>query len=186
MSLLKEKYIKDVIPALKERFDYGSVMAVPKIEKVTINTGFGKLVSGKTGDDLRKSIEGILGDLSQVAGQKAVATRAKKSIAGFKMREGTAIGAKTTLRGKRMYDFLDRFVHIVLPRSRDFQGIERSSVDGQGNLTIGIKEHIFFPEISPEKIRNMFGLEVTITTTAKTQEEGLELFSQLGFPIKKQ
>ncbi|MCH8986890.1 50S ribosomal protein L5 [Patescibacteria group bacterium] len=182
---LREKYEKKVITALMQKFDYSNKMAVPKIEKVVINTGFGKLVANKTGDDLRKTIAGILTDTSSVAGQHAVVTLAKKSIAGFKLREGVPMGAKVTLRGQRMYDFLERLVNIVLPRSRDFQGISASSVDEEGNLTLGIKEHIFFPEISPEKIRNMFGLEVSIVNTAKNREEGLELFQLLGFPFQK-
>ena len=182
---LREKYEKKVVAALMQKFGYSSKMAVPKIDKVVINTGFGKLVANKTGDDMRKTIEGILTDTSNVAGQHAMITTAKKSIAGFKLREGVPVGAKATLRGQRMYDFLERLVNIVLPRSRDFQGINLSSIDEEGNLTIGIKEHIFFPEISPEKIRNMFGLEISIVNTAKSREEGLELFTLLGFPFKK-
>ena len=182
---LRETYEQKAVSALKEKFGYKSRMAVPKIDKVVINTGFGKLIANKTGEDNRKTLEGILGDLSNIAGQHAAVAVAKKSIAGFKLREGVPIGAKVTLRGQRMYDFLERLVKVVLPRSRDFQGISAGSVDKEGNLTIGIKEHIFFPEISPEKIRNMFGLEVSIATTARSKEEGLELFRLLGFPFTK-
>ena len=182
---LREKYEKEVIPRMMEHFGYKSRMAVPKIDKVVINTGFGKLVANKTGDDMRKTIEGILTDTSSVAGQHATLVAAKKSIAGFKLREGVPVGAKVTLRGQRMYDFLERLVNIVLPRSRDFQGISMNSVDKEGNLTLGIKEHIFFPEISPEKVRNMFGLEVSIANTAKSREEGLKLFQLLEFPFQK-
>jgi len=181
----RETYEKKVIPALVKKFRYKSTMAVPKIDKVVINTGFGKLIANKTGDDMRKTLEGILRDTSNIAGQHATVTAAKKSIAGFKLREGVPVGAKVTLRGQRMYDFIERLVNVVLPRSRDFQGISVRSLDQQGNLTIGIKEHIFFPEISLEKVRNNFGLEVSITTTAKTQEEGLALFQLLGFPFQK-
>lgn len=181
---LQEKYKKEVIPAMKEKFGYRSVMAVPRIEKVVVNTGFGKLLGGKTGDEHRKTMEAILQDVSQICGQRAVITKAKRSISGFKSRKGTPMGAKVTLRGKRMYDFLDRLVHIVFPRSRDFQGLSSSSLDQNGNCTIGIKEHIFFPEISPEKVKDIIGMEITIQTTAKTKEEGLRLFQLLGFPIK--
>jgi len=171
---------------MMEKFGYKNKMIVPKIEKVVINTGFGKLVATKTGEDQRKTIESIIEDTSTITGQHATTTKAKQSIAGFKLREGTPVGAKVTLRGKRMYDFLERLIHIVLPRSRDFQGINPASVDERGNLSIGMKEHVFFPEISLEKIRNIFGLEITVTTTAKTREEGLELLRRLGFPIRKE
>ena len=182
---LREIYKQKAVPALVKKFEYKSVMATPKIDKVVINTGFGKLIANKTGDDMRKTLEGILGDISNIAGQHATVTAAKQSIAGFKLREGVPVGAKVTLRGQRMYDFIERLVRVALPRSRDFQGISVSSLDHEGNLTIGIKEHIFFPEISPEKVRNNFGLEISIVTTAKSQEEGLELFRLLGFPFQK-
>ena len=184
MTGLKEKYEKEVIPAMMKKFGYKSVMAVPRLEKVVLNTGFGKLITAKSGDDHRKTLEAIVGDMSSIAGQRAMLTRAKQSIAGFKLREGTPIGAKVTLRGAKIYGFLERLIHVVLPRSRDFQGLPLSNVDERGNLAIGIREHIFFPEVSPEKARDIFGLQVTVTTTAKTKEEGLELFRLLGFPIK--
>ncbi len=181
---LQEKYKKEVIPQMMKKFDYRNEMAVPKIEKVTINTGFGRLVSGKTSDEQKKIYEAILNDLISVSGQRAILTKAKKAISAFKTREGQLIGAKATLRGKRMYDFLERLIYISLPRSHDFQGIDEKSVDKQGNLTIGIKEHICFPEISPEQVKNIFGLEVTVVTNARNREEGLGLLRLIGFPIK--
>jgi len=182
---LKEKYVKEVIPAMKERFGYKNIMAVPKIKKAIVNIGFGKRISGKTNDEQKKIYGSIMQDLGLVTGQLPVLTKAKKSISSFKLRQGMPVGTKVTLRGKRMHDFLDRVIHVVLPRTRDFQGIEIKSVDGGGNLTFAVKEHIAFPEIEPEKARNIFGLEISVVTTAKTQEQGLELFRLLGFPIKK-
>ena len=182
---MKELYQKKVVPQLKEQLGYKNIMAVPRISQVVVNTGFGKLIATKTGDDAEKTVQAIVADLSQITGQKAQLTTAKKSVAGFKLREGIVIGAKITLHGKKMYDFLDRFIGFVLPRSRDFLGLNASAVDNSGNLTIGIKEHLVFPVISPEKVRNVFGLEVTVVTTAKTREEGLALFKALKFPIKE-
>jgi len=184
MMRLKEKFIKEVIPAMQEKFGYKSSMAVPKIEKVVLNTGFGRLVVGKTGDEPKKIIDAIIGDMTQISGQKVMASRAKKSIAAFKTRQGMIIGACVTLRGQRMYDFLERLINIALPRSRDFQGIDQKSIDQSGNLTIALKEHIAFSEILPEKTRAIFGFEITIVTTAKNQKEGLELLRLMGFPIK--
>ena len=181
---LLEKYQKEVIPAMMEKFGYKNKMAVPKIEKVVINTGFGRLVAGKTSEEQKKIQDNILEDLSLISGQKPILTRAKKSISGFKIRKGQVIGASVTLRKRRMFDFLERLIHVTLPRLRDFQGIERSSFDQKGNLTIGISEHIAFPEILPEKAKNIFGLEITIVTTAKKREEGIELLRLMGFPIK--
>lgn len=181
---LQERYKKEVIPAMMEKFGYKSPMAVPRIEKVAVNTGFGRLILAKGGDEQKKVHEAILHDLSLICGQRPVLTRAKKSISSFKTRKGLQIGAVVILRKKRMYDFLERLIYIALPRSRDFRGIESKSVDKGGNLTIGIKEQIIFPEISPEKVRNIFGLEVTVVTSAITREEGLELLRLLGFPIK--
>ena len=185
MINLKKKYIEKVIPEMMKKFGYKNVMAVPKVEKVIINTGFGKRVSGKTSDEQKKIEKTIMNDLGLITGQSCVLTKAKKSISGFKLREGMAVGAKVTLRGKRMYDFLDRVIHIVLPRGRDFQGILIKSIDGSGNLTFAIKEHITFPEIEPEKARNIFGLEVSVVTTGKNKEQGLELLRLSGFPIRK-
>ena len=184
MTGLKQKYEKEVIPGMMKKFGYTSVMAVPRLEKAVLNTGFGKLLAVKSGDDHRKTLEAIMGDMSSIAGQRALATRAKHSVSGFKLRAGMPIGAKVTLRGARMYAFLDRLIHVVLPRSRDFRGLPISGVDEHGNLSIGIREHIFFPEVSPEKAKNIFGLQVTVTTNAKSKEEGLELFRLLGFPMK--
>lgn len=184
MTHLKDKYKKEAIPAMMEKFGYKNVMAVPKVEKVVINTGFGRLIIGKTSDEQKKIYAGILGDLGLICGQQPVLTKAKKSIAGFKLREGILIGAKNTLRGNKMYDFLERVINIALPRSRDFRGIDLKSFDKQGNLTIAIKEHIIFPEILPEKAKIIFGFEITVVTTAKNQEQGTELLRLMGFPIK--
>src|SRR3989338_2300222 len=184
MRTMREKYAKDVVPAMIKKFGYKSVMAVPRPEKVVLNTGFGKLIAARTEDEQRKTLEAIGKDMSDIAGQRISLTRAKRSIAGFKIREGMPVGAKVTLRGARMYEFLDRLIHVVLPRSRDFQGLPVSSVDRSGNMAIGIREHIFFSEISPEKVKDIFGLQVTITTSAKSKEKGLELFRLLKFPIR--
>ena len=184
MLRLKEKYQREVIPAMMEKFGYRSKMAVPKIEKVIINTGFGKLVVGKTSDEQKKIRESILNDLALICGQRPILTEAKKAISAFKIRKEMPLGARVTLRKKRMFDFLERLIHIALPRSRDFRGINPKSFDKKGNLTIGIKEHITFPEVSPEKIKQIFGFEITIVTTAKSREEGIELLKLMGFPIK--
>ncbi len=183
MMRLKEKFIKETIPAMREKFGYKSDMAVPRVEKVVLNTGFGRLVVGKTGEEQKKTVDAIINDLSLISGQKAVGTKAKKAISAFKTRKGMLVGARVTLRGQRMYDFLDRFIHVALPRSRDFQGIDPKSIDQNGNLTMAIREHISFPEISPEKTKNIFGFEITVVTSTKNQKEGLELFKSLGFPM---
>ncbi|OHA64866.1 MAG: 50S ribosomal protein L5 [Candidatus Wildermuthbacteria bacterium RIFCSPHIGHO2_02_FULL_49_9] len=183
MSGLKDKYIKNVIPAMREKFGYKNKMAVPRLEKVTLNSSFGKMASAKAGEDAAKLGQAIAEDIALIAGQKPVVTTARKSIATFKLRQGAPLGVKVTLRGQKMYDFLDRLVHVVLPRSRDFRGLSPSSIDNQGNLNIGIGEHLFFPEISPERSKVPFGLEVTVTISAKSREEGLEMFRQLGFPF---
>lgn len=185
MLKLKDKYQKEVIPQMMEKFGYKNKMAVPKIEKVVLNVGFGRLISGKSSDEQKKIYESILNDLTLIAGQRAILTFAKKSISGFKTRKGLAIGAKVTLRRKRMYDFLERLIHIALPRSRDFRGIEKKSFDQKGNLTIGIKEQTVFPEILPEKAKIIFGLEATISIKTKKREEAIELLKLLGFPIKQ-
>jgi len=184
MLRLPEKYKKEAVPAMIEKFGYRNEMAIPKIEKVVINTGFGRISAVKTNEEQKKIADSILNDLSLICGQKPVLTRAKKSISSFKIRKDLPIGAKVTLRRKKMYDFLERLIHITLPRSRDFRGISPSSFDRKGNLTIGIREHIAFPEISPEKTKLNFGFEIIIATTAKTREEGIELLKLLGFPIK--
>jgi large subunit ribosomal protein L5 len=185
MLRFKERYNKEAAPKMMERFGYKNKMAVPRIEKVSLNTGFGRLVAAATGDEQKKMTQAILEDLSLICGQRPVLTISKKSIASFKLRKGIAIGAKVTLRGKKMEDFIDRLIGIALPRSRDFRGIDLKSLDKNGNLTIGLKEQITFPEISPENTKKLFGLEVIIATTAKNNEEGTELFKLLGFPIKQ-
>lgn len=184
MLRLKQKCTKKVIPEMMKEFGYTNVMQVPKIEKVVLNIGFGQMVAGQNPGEREKIQKFILNELSLIVGQQPVLTKAHKSIAGFKVRRGMAIGAKATLRGQKMYDFLDRLIHIALPRSRDFRGINQKSIDKNGNLTIGIKEHICFPEILPEKAKKMLGFEITIVTSAKNKEEALELFRLLGFPIK--
>lgn len=184
ITCLKDKYIKEVIPAMRGKFGYRNVMTVPKIEKVVVNTGFGRLIAGKTSEDQKKIYKAILNDLTLITGQRAVLTRAKKSISGFKIRQGMPVGAQVSLRGERMFDFLERLIHIALPRSRDFRGVDSKSFDREGNLTIAIKEHIAFPEISPEKVKNIFSFEITVVTTARSREKGIELLKLLGFPIK--
>lgn len=178
MSTLIQQYRKEIIPALQKKFGIENVMAVPKVEKVIINVGIGKIVK----DD--KFIEKIVRDLSLLTGQKPVFRKAKKSIAGFKLREGVNIGLSITLRGKRMYDFIRRMNEIALPRSRDFRGIDLKNFDKSGNLNIGIKEHSIFPEIHYESLKDIFGLQVTIVTTAKDKEQGVELLRMMNFPLK--
>lgn len=179
MSSLLVKYRKEVIPAMQKKFGIENVMAVPRIEKVVINVGIGKV----TKDD--KFIEKIVRDLGLLSGQKPVFRKAKQSISGFKSREGTNIGLMVTLRGNIMYDFMDRLVHVALPRSKDFRGIEQKNFDKFGNLNLGLKEHSIFPEIHYENLKDIFGLEVTVVTTTKDREMGIELLRLMGFPIKK-
>lgn len=185
MAELKQKYEKEAIKGMQEKFGYKNKMAVPKIVKVVINTGFGRIVSAKTKDEQKRFYEYVSENLALLSGQKPVLTQARKSISSFKLREGNIIGAKVTLRGKKMYNFLEKLINIVLPRSRDFKGISPKNVDKNGNMNIGIKEHIIFPEISPEKAPIILGLEITIVTNAKDKEKGLELFKLLDFPMKK-
>jgi large subunit ribosomal protein L5 len=184
MQNLKEKYKKEVIPAMMKKIGYKNAMAVPCIKKVMVASSFGKEVASKTSGEREKIQNMISQDLSLIAGQKVKITKSKKSIAGFKLRQGLEIGAVATLRKQRMWDFLERFIYLSLPRTRDFKGIDSKSVDKNGNLSIGFKEHIFFPEIFTEKEKTIFGLQVTISTNAKNKEEGLELFKLMGFPIK--
>lgn len=184
MLRLQDKYKKEVVPLMMEKFGYKNKMAVPRIERVVVNTSFGRLVSEKSGEEAKKIYQSISDNLSLICGQKPQIRTAKKSISGFKIRQGVPLGARITLRGKRMYDFLERLIHIGLPRSRDFQGIDQKSFDEKGNLTLGIKEQITFPEIMPEKAKVIFGFEVTVVTGAKRREEGIELLRLLGFPIK--
>lgn len=181
---VKEKYIKEAVPKMMQTFGYKNRMAVPRILKVVLNAGFGKLISGKGGDEEKKIIEEAKEALTLISGQKAALTIAKKSISGFKLRKGSPQGVKVTLRGSRMHDFLERLLSIVLPRTRDFRGLPASLVDEKGSFTIGMKEHTFFPEVPVEKVRTSFGLEVTVVTSAKTKKEGLGLLKLLGFPFK--
>jgi len=176
--MLKEKYQKEVVPLMKQKFGYKNDFAVPRIEKVVINIGTGAFSKDE------KAQEEISRDLALITGQKPVVTLAKKAISAFKIREGLPVGLKITLRGKRMYDFVERLINVVLPRTRDFRGLESKSIDQNGSLTIGIKEHIIFPEISQEDLKRIFGMEITIATNAKDKERALELFKLLGFPIK--
>jgi len=185
MLRLKDKYSKEVVPQMMQKFGYKSPMAVPYIEKVAVNTGYGRLIAGKTSEEQKKIYKAILDDLALICSQRPILTKAKKSIASFKTRAGMPMGAMNTLRGRKMYDFLERLIHIALPRVRDFQGIDLKSFDKKGNLTLAIKEHTAFPEVSPEKAKNIFGFEISVVTTAKTKEEGIELLRLLGFPIKK-
>ena len=184
MQSLKEKYNKEVVSELMEKLGYKNKMAVPSIKKVVLNSSFGKEVVGKSASEREKIQNLIMQDLSLIAGQKANLVKSKKSIAGFKLREGLEIAAVVTLRKDRMWDFLERLIYLSLPRSRDFKGINPKSIDKNGNLSIGFKEHIFFPEIFTEKEKTIFGLEITFVTNARSKEEGLELYKLLGFPIK--
>lgn len=179
MSRLLEKYRKSVIPAMQKEFGIKNIIAVPKIEKVAINVGIGKFVKDE------KVINKIAGDLAKLTGQKPVFRKAKKSISGFKVRQGMDIGLVATLRGKRMYDFIDRLISIALPRSKDFRGIDVKNFDKNGNLNMGIKESIMFPEVTYESLKDVFSLEVTVVTTARNREKGVSLLRHLGFPIKK-
>lgn len=186
MPMMQEQYKQEVIPKMKKRFGYSGVLEVPKIRNVVVHTGIGKLVAQKASKEQEQIAQQISRDLAIICGQKPLVTRAKKSIASFKLREGTPSGLKVTLRKKRMYEFLERFIYIALPRSRDFRGIGRNSVDQGGNLTIGLAEHTVFPEILPEEAVQNLGLEVTIVTDAKDREEALVLFELLGFPLQKE
>jgi large subunit ribosomal protein L5 len=184
ITKLSEQYTKKAIPAMIEKFHYKSKMAVPRIEKVVINTGFGKRIATKTNDEQNKICESISREIALIAGQAPVLTKSKKSISGFKLRKGVVVGAMVTLRGKKMNDFIERLIHFVLPRSRDFNGLSPKSIDESGNLSLAIREHIAFPEIEPEKAKGIFGIEITVVSNAGSKEKGLELFRLLGFPIK--
>ena len=178
MSRLLKKYREKAIPALQKEFNITNIMAVPKISKVVINSGIGRMLK----DD--KAVEKAVRDLGLLTGQKPSLRKAKKSIASFKLREGVTVGLMATLRGKRMYDFLDRLISIALPMSRDFRGIDLKNIDQHGNLNLGIKEHSIFPEVTYESLKDIFGLQVTVVTTAKNREQSLALFRQLGIPLK--
>ncbi|NQU78083.1 50S ribosomal protein L5 [Candidatus Falkowbacteria bacterium] len=179
MTRLREKYIKEVIPKLKEKFGYKNNLAVPKIDKVVVNVGFNKDISAS-----KDFLERIEDNFKRITGQAPVRTKAKRAISAFKIREDLVIGMMVTLRGERMEIFVDKLVNITLPRFRDFQGLEAKSIDRQGNLTIGVKEHIVFPEIEPDEVEGIHGLEVVVNTTAKNKDEGLELLKLLGFPFR--
>ena len=178
MSRLKEKYHAEVVPAMIKEFGYKSIMSVPRIEKVTINMGLGEAIQNI------KVLDGGVEELTSIAGQKAVITKAKKSIAGFKLRQGMPIGCMVTLRREKMFDFLDKLFNVALPRVRDFRGLSDKCFDGRANCTIGVKEHIIFPEINYDKVERMKGLNITIVTTAKTDAEGLYLLKYLGMPFR--
>lgn len=179
MNRLQEKYKNEVTPALVEKFQYSSVMQCPKIEKVVINMGIGEAIANP------KALEEAMAELTQIAGQKPVVTKAKKSIANFKLREGMPIGCKVTLRGEKMYEFLDKLFNITLPRVRDFRGVSKTAFDGRGNYTLGVKEQIIFPEINFDKVNKMRGMDIVIVTTAKTNEEGQALLASMGMPFSK-
>ena len=176
-SRLLEKYKSEVVSALTEKFKYTNVMQVPKLEKVVINMAVGDAVGNS------KALESALNDLTTIAGQKPVVTRAKKSLATWKLRKGMAIGCKVTLRGQRMYEFLDKFMNVALPRVRDFRGVSRNSFDGRGNYAVGVKEQLIFPEIEYDKIDKIRGMDIIIVTTAKTDEEAREFLSLMGMPF---
>lgn len=176
---MKDRFLNEITPALLQKFNYTTVMQVPKIEKVVINMGVGEATSNS------KLLDVAVEELQLIAGQKPVVTRAKKSIAGFKLREGMPIGAKVTLRGERMYHFLDKLFNVALPRVRDFQGVSNKAFDGRGNYTLGLKEQLIFPEIEYDKVDKVRGMDIVIVTTAKTDEESRELLAQLGMPFSK-
>ncbi|HPX78562.1 MAG TPA: 50S ribosomal protein L5 [Methanobacterium sp.] len=178
MARLYDQYKSEIIPKLMEKFQYKNVMQVPKVERVVINIGVGEAIQNP------KALDGAVNDLTIISGQKPVITRAKKSIAGFKLREGMAIGCKVTLRGERMYNFLDKLINLSLPRVRDFRGVSPQAFDGRGNYSLGIKEQTIFPEIEYDKIDKIRGLEVVIVTTAKTDEEARELLRNMGMPFR--
>ncbi|WP_457568677.1 50S ribosomal protein L5 [Desulfurobacterium sp.] len=176
---LKEKYKKEIIPALKKKFNYKNIMEIPKIEKIVVNMGVGEAVQNI------KALENAMRDLELITGQKPSVRRAKRSEAGFKLRQGMPIGAKVTLRGDRMYDFLDRLISIALPRVRDFKGLSPRSFDGRGNYNFGLTEQVVFPEIDYDKVDAIRGMNITIVTTAKTDEEAKALLEAFGFPFRK-
>ena len=176
---LRKKYSEEIAQNLKTRFEYTSTMQVPRITKVCLNQGLGKATSDK------KIIDAAVEEMTLIAGQKAVATLSTKDISNFKLRKGVAVGAKVTLRGDRMYEFLDRLIAVSLPRTRDFRGVKSSGFDGRGNFTFGVKEQIIFPEIDLEKIKALNGLDITLVTTAKTNEEAKALLEEFGFPFTK-
>lgn len=179
MNRLKEKYLNEIVPSLKEKHNYKSVMEVPKIEKIVINMGVGDANQNS------KLIDAAVADLALISGQKPVITKAKKSIAGFKLREGAPIGCKVTLRGEKMYDFLEKLIRISLPRVKDFRGVPKKSFDGRGNYTLGIKEQLIFSEIEFDNVVKVRGMDIVIVTTANTDEEAYDLLNGIGIPFRK-
>ncbi|MBP1692154.1 MAG: rplE [Chloroflexi bacterium] len=179
-SLMKDRYQNEVVPALMKSFKVSNIMEVPRIKKVVVNIGVGEAL------DNAKSLDAAVGDMTLITGQKPVVTKARMSIAAFKLREGRSIGVKVTLRGERMWSFLDRLMNIALPRVRDFRGISPDAFDGRGNYTLGLREQLVFPEIEYDKIDKLRGLEITIVTTARTDDEGRQLLQLLGMPFKKE
>lgn len=179
MSRLKETYLNEIKDAMQKKFEYKNEMQIPKLDKIVINMGVGEAKEN------RKVLDTAVKDLETITGQKAVVTRAKNSVANFKLREGQPIGCKVTLRGEKMYEFLDRLVNLALPRVRDFRGVSNNSFDGRGNYTLGIKEQLIFPEIDFDKVNKLRGMDIVFVTTAKTDEEGHELLAQLGMPFHK-
>ncbi|MBS7174853.1 MAG: 50S ribosomal protein L5 [Clostridiales bacterium] len=179
MARLKEYYQKDVAPALMKKFEYKSVMQIPKLDKIFVNVACGEAVSNS------KILDSVVGDLAKITGQKPLICRARKSVANFKLREGMPIGAKVTLRGEMMYEFLDRFFNVALPRVRDFRGINANSFDGRGNYSVGLREQLIFPEIEYDKIDKIRGMDISFVTTAKTDEEARELLTLMGAPFAK-
>lgn len=179
MTRLQQHYKKEIVPRLMEEFSYGSIMQVPKLEKITLNMGVGEAINDK------KAIQAAVADMQLIAGQKPIVTKTRKSIAGFKIREGWPIGCKVTLRGRRMYEFLDRLVTITLPRVRDFRGLNPKSFDGQGNYSLGIQEQIVFPEIDYDSVDKIRGLDITINTSARNSQQAHVLLAAFNFPFKK-
>lgn len=179
MNRLKEKYLKEIVPSLQKKHNYKSVMEVPKLEKIVVNIGVGDATTNS------KLLDAALNDLEQITGQKPVVTKARKSIAGFHVREGQSIGCKVTLRGENMYNFLDKLVTIGLPRVRDFRGVSPKAFDGRGNYTLGIKEQLIFSEIEYDNVVKVRGMDIVLVTTAKTDEEAFDLLDELGIPFRK-
>ncbi|WP_119325790.1 50S ribosomal protein L5 [Companilactobacillus musae] len=179
VNALKEKYVGEITPSMMKKFNYSSIMETPKIDKIVLNMGVGDAIANS------KNLDEAVEELGLIAGQKPLITKAKKSIAGFRLREGMSIGAKVTLRGDRMYDFLDKLINIALPRVRDFRGVSTRSFDGRGNYTLGVKEQLVFPEIDYDKVNKIRGLDIVIVTTANTDEESRELLTQIGMPFTK-
>jgi len=179
MARLKEKYLSDVVPAMQEKFKFKSPMQIPKLEKVVINMGVGDVKENP------KAMDAATGDLATITGQKPIVTKAKKSVAAFKVREGMNIGCKVTLRGEKMYEFVDKLFNVALPRVRDFRGVSNNSFDGRGNYSLGIKEQLMFPEIEYDKVDKVRGMDITFVTTAKNDEEAKELLKLLGMPFSQ-